>query len=144
LRLKHVGGSRTKGGKDMNNYGRKVLLVVSDLPDLLGATELNFRKAGYQATLEFSVRDAMERLRGSFFDLVIIDLTRVFEEGIDCLQKIQDIQPASLIMVLTGNAASELNLSPEAAMPNYFLVSSESTDKRLWFPCYEESPNFVN
>ncbi len=129
----------------MNKYGKEILVVVCDVPNLFGATDLGFRRSGYRVNLAFSIQDAMDRLRNASFDLVVTDLTTLSEEGfLGCLERIQKLQPGIMMMVLTGKGEPALVLDSMGAIPDYILVKSGSMDLPLWFPCWLEKQRSVN
>jgi len=128
----------------MNKYGNNILMVVSEPPALLGGTQIAFRHAGYRLTMALSLQDAVARLHEAFFDLIITDISTLWQEGLDRVAEIQRLRPGTMIMILTGKDKHDLGRCADGTIPDYFLVEPGPTDKPLLFPCWEENPAGVN
>ncbi|PIQ99035.1 MAG: hypothetical protein COV66_14200 [Nitrospinae bacterium CG11_big_fil_rev_8_21_14_0_20_45_15] len=58
---------------------------------------------GYNITLCKDGADALEKIKGSLFDLLLLDLDMGDISGIDVLKQAKAIDPDVLVMIITGN-----------------------------------------
>ena len=88
-------------------------LIADDQPDVLTALRLLLRTAGYQTEAVTSPAEALEAIKHSNFDLVLMDLnyardTTSGQEGLDLITNIQTLDSALPIVVLTAWASVDL------------------------------------
>jgi sigma-B regulation protein RsbU (phosphoserine phosphatase) len=93
------------------------ILIADDQADIIMALEVLLKKEGYAVRSAMSPAAALEALRGSSFDLVLMDLNysrqpTSVREGIDLLAKIEEIDPALPVVVMT--AWGSIDLAVEA------------------------------
>ena len=82
------------------------ILVVDDEPDLLELVRINLRQAGYEVETAETGRDALEQLRRSPPDLVVLDLMLPDVSGTEICRRMRgDPELAELpILMLTAKA----------------------------------------
>jgi len=107
--LMHHPGSRTLPP----NPPTPRALIADDQPDVLTALRLLLRNAGYQTETVSSPAEALEAIKQSTFDLVLIDLnyardTTSGQEGLDLITSIRQLDTALPIVVLTAWGSVEL------------------------------------
>jgi sigma-B regulation protein RsbU (phosphoserine phosphatase) len=96
---------------------RPRILVADDQTDIILALEVLLRNEGYEVRSATSPAAALEALRGSAFDLVLMDLNysrkpTSVREGIDLLARIEEIDPLIPVVVMT--AWGSIDLAVEA------------------------------
>ena len=64
------------------------LLLVEDEDALRSALRLNFELEGYDVTTVVSGPDALQRLRGAHYDVVVMDVTMPELNGIEAARQI--------------------------------------------------------
>jgi DNA-binding NtrC family response regulator len=89
------------------------ILVADDQADVLTALRLLFKPEGYQVEMASSAGAAIESLKRSDFDAVLMDMNYVRgstsgQEGLDLLSVIQQIDATLPVIVMTGWGSVEL------------------------------------
>ena len=88
------------------------LLWVDDEMELLKAHVIFLEKKGYEVTTVSNGPDAVELCRDRSFDLVLLDEQMPGLSGLDTLQLIKDIQPATPVVMVTKS--EEENIMEQA------------------------------
>jgi len=78
------------------------ILLVDDDPLIIAGTGSDLEEKGYTVTTANSGEKAIEWLAKSSFDLVITDLVMTPMNGIDVLKKSKELNPETMVIVLTG------------------------------------------
>jgi phosphoserine phosphatase RsbU/P len=99
------------------SHDKPRILVADDQADIIMALEVLLREEGYEIRSAASPAAALEVLRGSSFDLVLMDLNysrqpTSVREGIDLLARIGEIDPLLPVVVMT--AWGSIDLAVEA------------------------------
>jgi DNA-binding NtrC family response regulator len=84
--------------------GRR-LLIVDDEPDMLDFLDRVFRRE-YEVTRAQSVEEALGRLEGVTFDVIVTDRRMPRRSGLDLLEVAAEKQPHAVRVLLTGYADS--------------------------------------
>ena len=92
-----------------------VILVAEDQPDVIEALLFLIQGEGYRAEVAHSPAEAIEALQARDFDAAVVDLdytldTARGEQGPDLLQRIQSLDSALPVIVLTPCGSVELAL----------------------------------
>ena len=87
---------------------RPRVLVADDQPDILLAVEVLLKSQGYEIRSVATPAAALDSLRGSAFDLVLMDLNYTRQptsvrEGIDLLARIEELDPLVPVVVMTAS-----------------------------------------
>ena len=93
----------------MNNG---LLLWVDDEIELLKAHIIFLEKKGYEVMTTSNGADAIELCRQQTFDLILLDEMMPGLSGLETLQQIKDIQPATPIVMCTKS--EEENIMDQA------------------------------
>jgi DNA-binding NtrC family response regulator len=78
------------------------ILLVDDDFIITAGTGSDLEEKGYAVTTANSGEAAIELLNESFFDLVITDLVMTPINGMDVLRKSKEINPETMVIILTG------------------------------------------
>ena len=78
------------------------ILLVDDDPFILTGIGQSLETEGYRVTTAESGEQALELLKVEQFDLVITDLVMDHIDGIQVLKKAKEINPESMVIILTG------------------------------------------
>ena len=105
------------------------ILLVDDDPLVLKGFGNDLEGKGYQVTTAKSGKKAIEWLNKTSFDLVITDLVMEQINGIDVLKKSKEINPDTMVIILTGygdmtSAIDALRLDAD----DYLLKPCESEE----------------
>ena len=84
------------------------LLWVDDEIDLLKAHIIFLEKRGYDVTTRSNGADAVALCREKTFDLILLDEMMPGMTGLETLQKIKDIQPATPVVMVTKSEEEDL------------------------------------
>jgi DNA-binding response OmpR family regulator len=88
------------------------ILIVDDDANVLLALSRSLRLKGYQHVDEArSGAEAVEKLTRLPYDLMMLDIRMPEMDGMELLQKSQQIRPNLLVIILTGHAAMESALA---------------------------------
>ncbi len=101
----------------VDRINRPRILVADDQADIIFALEALLKGEGYEIRSATSPAAALEALRASSFDLVLMDLNYTrhpasVREGIDLLTRIEEIDPLVPVVVMT--AWGSIDLAVEA------------------------------
>lgn len=83
--------------------GKRILAVDDDV-DICELVKVNLEKEGYEVEAANSGGEALEKLKASFFDLLILDLGMPAVDGWEVLKKVKaDEKTKSMpVIILTG------------------------------------------
>ena len=83
------------------------VLVVDDEKEFADVLAERLQIKGYQAHACHSGREALEKLRDSDMDVVVLDLVMPEMDGIDVLNEIKKYKPQIEVIMLSGKATHE-------------------------------------
>src|SRR5574341_1070760 len=83
------------------------ILVVDDDKNLVELVEMRLESADYDVATALKEEDAIEAVRRQPFDLSIIDLRLVRQDGISLMQEFHSINPEMPVIILTGHGSIE-------------------------------------
>ena len=89
-----------------------LLLWVDDEIELLKGYILFLQKKGYEVVIVSNGADAIEKCRNQTFDLVLLDEMMPGLTGLETLQQIKEISPATPIVMVTKS--EEENIMDQA------------------------------
>ena len=95
---------RLEGRRSMSS-GR--LLVVDDEPSVAITMGAILEMDGYDVTISTSGADALAKLHGSVYDLVLTDLRLDDTDGLTIISEVCRLQPDTVSIILTGYASLE-------------------------------------
>ncbi len=96
-----VDASRTAG------HAAIQVLIVDDEVNVRFAVERRLRKSGHATATASTVRQAIERLRGNAFDVVVCDLRMPGGEGTQLLQWLGSYSPSTSVVVVSAFVTPE-------------------------------------
>ncbi|MEZ4358898.1 MAG: response regulator [Kofleriaceae bacterium] len=79
------------------------VLVVDDEPDILSYVDDLLTGAGHRVTTVQSPNEALTKIRGEVFHIVLLDLTMPEMSGMDLLAKIREVDDDLPVIILTAN-----------------------------------------
>jgi len=87
------------------------VLVVDDEVDFLETLVNRLKKRKFEAEGASSGEEALERLKGKHFDVVVLDIKMPGGlDGIETLREIRRIAPLAEVILLTGHASLETSI----------------------------------
>lgn len=86
------------------------ILVVDDDPSVQAALFKALGKRGYQVEQATSAEQALEMMKGTGFDLIVLDVKLPGMSGIDAIPRIREMDPKVVIIVITGLDSKDVAL----------------------------------
>jgi DNA-binding NtrC family response regulator len=83
------------------------VLVVDDEEQFVETLAERLVIRNYDVTISLSGEDALEKVRGYNFDVVVLDVLMPGIDGIEALREIKNIKPLTEVIMLTGHATVE-------------------------------------
>ncbi len=81
---------------------RPHVLLVEDERSVAKGLEMVMHEEGYDVDLADTGRGALDKFRGSEFDLVVADLRLPDIDGMDVVQHVREKQPETRVVIITG------------------------------------------
>lgn len=104
-------------------------LVVDDVPFIRKLLSQYLLRTGWRPVIEAATgREALSRLKGNHFDLVLLDVALPDVDGIDLLPAIKRLDPKSTVLVITAAASAGVVRRAKAAGAFSVLVKPVDTD----------------
>ena len=83
------------------------ILIVDDEEDFVNALAERLTIREYDVATSFTGQDALAKIKGHNYDIVILDVKMPGTNGIDVLKEIKGTKPLTEVIMLTGNATVE-------------------------------------
>jgi two-component system response regulator AtoC len=84
------------------------VLVVDDDPSVQSALHKALVKRGYEVERASSAEAALEKMKASRFDLIVLDVRLPGISGMEAIPLIREIDPLVVIIVITGHDTKEM------------------------------------
>jgi DNA-binding NtrC family response regulator len=111
---------------------KKRILVIDD--DHLIRTQLadSLQKRGYEVSLAADAENGLEKIKAKSFDLVILDIILPAMSGIEAIDKIKEIDPRIIIILITAYGSKNLALEAiNAGAYDYFTKPFEMEEMEI-------------
>lgn len=83
------------------------VLLVDDEEQFVQTLAERLEMRDYDVTTSFSGEDALERVKGYNFDVIVLDVLMPGVDGVETLGEIKKIKPLTEVIMLTGHATVE-------------------------------------
>jgi two-component system response regulator GlrR len=83
------------------------ILLVDDDKNLVELIKMRLESANYEVTTALKEEDAIESVKGQIFDLSIVDLQLVHQDGISLMEELHLILPEMPVIILTAYGSIE-------------------------------------
>jgi DNA-binding response OmpR family regulator len=83
------------------------ILIVDDEKEFVESLAERLSMRDYDVTTSFSGEEAVEKVKGYNFDVVILDVAMPGMDGVAALREIRKLKPLTEVLMLTGNATVE-------------------------------------
>jgi CheY-like chemotaxis protein len=91
-------------------YGKgETILVVDDEEEILRAMQNLLNGLGYKSAVAISGQDAIKHYQAMQPEIVLMDINMPEMDGVNCAEKILDLNPAAKIAFITGYEAGSLD-----------------------------------
>jgi len=113
------GNTRTSRMQSVMNRASHSILIVDDEIGTRDSLSAILRSEGYVTASVASAKEAMEKARTRFFDLMLLDIRLPDTDGTQLLSHFQKVAPETIKIVITGyasieNAAQALNIGADS------------------------------
>jgi len=113
------GNTRTNRMQSVMNRASHSILIVDDEIGTRDSLSAILQSEGYVTTSVASAKEAMEKARTRFFDLMLLDIRLPDTDGTQLLSHLQKVAPETIKIVITGypsieNAAQALNIGVDS------------------------------
>ena len=86
----------------------KKILVVDDYGEFAQSLRDLLEAQGYDAMLAYSGKDAVQMIKDSSFDIVLMDIGMSGMDGVEALKEIKKISTAIVVILMTGYSVEEV------------------------------------
>jgi DNA-binding response OmpR family regulator len=128
------------------------ILIVDDEPDLVELVSYNLKKEGFKVSTASDGEDALEKVRKSTFDLIILDLMLPGIQGVELCRMIRNnpkIEAIPIIMLTAKGEVSDKIRGLETGADDYMtkpfspkeLLPSESYPSPDWRRTSQDKPS---
>jgi DNA-binding NtrC family response regulator len=93
---------------------KKRVLVIDDDPKILELIQIILETEGHEAILLSSGEEAVERVRTTHPDLILLDIVMRAYHGLEVLAELRQAAPETPVVLLSG-AVSQVNDMPDIA-----------------------------
>jgi DNA-binding response OmpR family regulator len=83
------------------------ILIVDDEKEFVESLAERLVMRDYDVTTSFSGEEAIEKVKGYNFDVVILDVAMPGMDGVSTLREIKKLKPLTEVLMLTGHATVE-------------------------------------
>ena len=80
------------------------ILIVDDQVNTCKSIQAILKKSGYRSEYTLNGEEALRRVQGEHFDIVISDIRMPGMDGIRLLEELKKIQPSLVVIMITGYA----------------------------------------
>ena len=95
--------------KEITHGNGETILVVDDEEEILKAMQNLLNSLGYESAVAISGEDAIEQYQAIQPDIVLMDINMPEMDGVNCAEKILDLNAAAKIAFITGYEAGSLD-----------------------------------
>lgn len=107
------------------------VLIVDDEEEFVQALSERLTMRDYDVTTSLSGEDAVDKVKGFNFDVVILDVSMPGMSGVDALSEIKKIKPLTEVIMLTGHATVETAIDGMKLGALDYLMKPCETDELI-------------
>jgi DNA-binding NtrC family response regulator len=105
------------------------ILIVDDEQSMAQFLAIVLRKEGYEVATVSNGRDALERVKGDAFDVVITDIKMPGMNGIQVLEGIKKIDPSLPVVIMTAYASQQSAIEAVNLGAFQYLIKNAKNDE---------------
>ena len=83
------------------------IMIVDDEPQVAEMLATSLQRQGHRTTVVHSGPEALEKIRGTGYDAVFLDVSMPGMNGLDVMAEVRRIRPSLAIVVITGHATAD-------------------------------------
>ncbi|MBN1847057.1 MAG: response regulator [Deltaproteobacteria bacterium] len=108
---------------------KRRILIVDDEKEFAETLSERLTMRDFDTTISVSGEDAIEKIKGFIFDVVILDVSMPGKSGIDVLREIKKIKPLTEVIMLTGHATVETAIEGMKLGAHDYLIKPCETEE---------------
>ena len=105
------------------------VLLIDDEEELVATLEERLGMRGIRAETAVTVDQAMERVRHSAFDVVVVDLKMPGLDGTEIVRRIREQHPETGVLMITGHGSGHGEEDPSSHRGHRILLKPFSFDR---------------
>ena len=115
------------------------ILVVDDDINLLDLIHMRLETSGYNVVAANNENVAKEVARQEVFDVAIVDLQLVKQDGLSLMEELHDIHPDMSVIIMTAHGRREIEVEAmKRGAFKYMVKPFDSRDLILQIECARE------
>src|SRR5881628_2106931 len=114
---------------EVNQMPGEKILVVDDEQSMTQFLSIVLRKEGYQVTTVNNGRDALEKVRGENYDVVITDIKMPGMDGIALLQGVKKHDASVPVVIMTAYASQQSAIDAVNMGAFQYLIKNAKNDE---------------
>ena len=115
------------------------ILVVDDDINLLNLIHMRLETSGYNVVAANNENVAKEVARQEVFDVAIVDLQLVKQDGLSLMEELHDIHPDMSVIIMTAHGSREIAVEAmKRGAFKYVVKPFDSRDLILQIECARE------
>lgn len=120
----------------------KRILVVDDEQNIRDIIREFLSESGYDVTVAVDGQDALEMVQIEQYDLYIVDVFMPRMTGLELIERLREIQPLSVIVVITGFSSIDVAITAIRKGAYHYLTKPIQAD--VLFQVVESGLNYAN
>lgn len=107
------------------------ILIIDDEETILKSLAEILEEEGYEATTARTLKEAEEKIKSNFFPVIVLDVWMPDGDGILFIDKVKEISPDSVVVVITGHGSVDLAVKAIKKGAYEFLEKPFSVERFL-------------
>jgi DNA-binding response OmpR family regulator len=108
------------------------VLLVDDEPDFLATLVKRLKKRKLEVFAASTGKEALDMLKGTLVDVVVLDVRMPDMDGIETLREIKKLRPEVEVIMLTGHASVEVAIQGMELGAFDYLMKPMDIDELLY------------
>lgn len=111
----------------------KVSILIIDDDDAVceSLSDVVELKSGYSTGTARTAREALDKARGQFFNVALLDLTLPDMDGMELLRRLKELHQATEVIILTGHTSLEMASETVGEGAFAYLVKPSSPEELM-------------
>ncbi len=110
---------------------RKRILVADDEPNIREIISELLKEAGHRVGVAVDGMDAWEKMQMEPYDLYVLDVFMPRLDGLDLIEKIRELQPMAVIIVITGFSSIDVAIKAIRKGAYHYITKPINADELL-------------
>ncbi len=112
------------------------MLIVEDEEGICDCLEQFFSGRGFSVVSAFSGEEAVERLRASPADVILIDIMLPGISGIEVLKRVKELRPEARVVMVTARDEAEVREAARQYGADAYITKPFNFSDATWSPVF--------